>query len=76
MRERYFVGTLSKGNPEIQAVYWFSEKSVAEAEARRQRDFYTKEDIVLCKVLNIPVLKFKKEGGKNENNQKRRQIHP
>ncbi len=54
MKERYFVGTVSKENPEIEAVYWFERKADAVNEAQRRRGFYTKETTVFCKVLNIP----------------------
>jgi hypothetical protein len=54
MKERYFVGTLSNHNPEIEAVYWFEKKSDAITEAQRRRDFYFSEHHVFCKVLNVP----------------------
>ena len=54
MRERYFVATLSNNGPDLEGVYWFGKKGEAMSEAIRQRAFYTKEKIILAKVLNIP----------------------
>jgi hypothetical protein len=64
MKERYFVGTLSNTNPEIEAMYWFEKKADAIIEVQRRRSFYFRETHVLCKVLNVPSLNVASNGQK------------
>jgi hypothetical protein len=61
MRERYFVATISKKNPEFEGVMWLTSAEEAINQVRRDREQFPEEakDIIAGHLLNIPKIQLK-----------------
>jgi hypothetical protein len=64
MRERFFVAQISNQGPELEGVYWCKTKDEAVAYAQEWREKYPSDakDVVLAKLLNIPLENTSKQG--------------